>query len=465
MGRQRLTKGFALSALFVSMASPALELDMSQHSLALVEQGCGYGRGALAIEEAKAEGLNNLRLFLQGENSFSLSTDDMALVDEHFSQSSREMLANGIASGVVRAEFGEPEIYGDDTCITVKLAPTMASPQSGQGDIAWEDELSESVVVIGEGKRDSKAGLSARQAAEQDAFRRAISQVLGVMVKSGFLQQSYSNTSASATSDDFNIEEVVRQSLSLQSQGMISSWNEISSKTNKDGSMAVTLDVTVEKQKLEDKVAQTIKSLGQPAVYVTAHLPVVHDALSDALAEMGFDLTERAGQASIILDVTEKQNVTPVGLQLEMAIVMRDRAGNRYGTWRNNPTFMALPNEAGMLNELARVHLAVEDNQKAIKQLLHRSIEKMAMRGGPVRELIFSSKAAGSQGQLYTLISAINGVSDIKMSQRAGKVVIQLRSMSNAGDLAQFIEPTLRVHQPSYRSKLSVLNEYQVSVL
>ncbi|MCV3264326.1 hypothetical protein OGZ01_24310 [Vibrio harveyi] len=55
-----------------------------------------------------------------------------------------------------------------------------------------------SVVVIGEGIPNAKQGLSARQAAEQDAFRRAISQVLGVMVKSGYLQQTYSSMSANA---------------------------------------------------------------------------------------------------------------------------------------------------------------------------------------------------------------------------------------------------------------------------
>ncbi|MCV3264328.1 hypothetical protein OGZ01_24320 [Vibrio harveyi] len=83
----------------------------------------------------------------------------------------------------------------------------------------------------------------------------------------------------------------------------------------------------------------------------------------------------------------------------------------------------------------------------------------------PVRELIFTPKAAGQQGQLYTLLSAINGVSDIKIESRSDKVIVRLRSLNNANDLAQFIQPTLRIHQPNYQSKLRVLNDYQINVL
>ncbi|MGF1877254.1 hypothetical protein L4D77_18265 [Photobacterium frigidiphilum] len=465
MGTKRLTQGIALSTLFVCLSSSALELDKSQQTLALSEQGCAYGRGALAIEAAKAEGLNNLRLFLQGEVSFSLTTDDSLLLDEQFNQETRDLLISGIAQGNVRADFGQPEIQGDDTCVTVRLQPPASELSNGDDGIDWANSPTISLVVIGEGKSDSKSGLSARQAAEQDAFRRAVSQALGVMVKSGYLQQAYSNMSASTNSDDFNLEEVTRQSLSLQSQGMISSWNEISNKQLDNGLFAVTLDITVERQKMEDKVAQLIKSLGQPSVYINAQLPAVKSSFTEALANMGFDLSQYPAQSSIIIDVKETKRVTPSGLQLELIAVVHDRAGNQYGTWRNDPTFMTLPNKAGMLNQLAAVHLAVESNQQAIKFKLHDSAQKMAMRGGPVREIIFSKRAAGQQGQLFTLLSAINGVSDIKMTKKSDKVVVQLRSLNNANDLAQYIEPTLRIHQPKYTSKLNVMNEYQINVL
>ncbi|MGF1688937.1 hypothetical protein L4C36_20025 [Photobacterium japonica] len=467
MGRKGLTHGVALSTLFVCLSASALELDMSQpSSLALVEQGCAYGRGAMAIEAAKAEGLNSLRLFLQGETSFSFTTDESMLLDEQFDQATRDVLISGIAQGNVRADFGRPEIQGDDTCVTVRLMPPADDAMSGDDDgITWDDEPTLSVVVTGEGLYDKKSGLTARQAAEQDAFRRAISQALGVMVKSGYLQQMYSSMSASTNNDDFNIEEVTRQSLSMQSQGMITSWNEISSQALAGGGLAVTLDVNVERQKMQDKVAQLLKSLGQPSVHINARLPVVKSVFSETLANMGFDLSPHSAQSSIILDVMEKAKVTPSGLQLEITAVMRDRVGNQYATWRNDPTFMTLPNKPGMLDQLAEVHFALEDNQQAIRAQLQSAAENMAMRGGPVREVIFSPSAAGQQGQLFTLLSAINGVSDIKIAKKSNKVVVQLRSLSNASDLAQYIEPTLRVHQPKYRSKLSVMNEYQISVL
>ncbi|GHA31713.1 hypothetical protein ACFFLZ_04625 [Photobacterium aphoticum] len=465
MGRKRLTHGVALSTLFVSLTASALELDLSQpSSLALVEQGCAYGRGALAIEAAKAQGLNNLRLFLEGETSFSFSTDESMLLDEQYDQDTREVLISGIAQGTVHADFGRPEIQGDDTCVTVRLTPPADDALSGGDDgIAWDSQPTISVVVTGEGKNQS--GLTARQAAEQDAFRRAISQALGVMVKSGYLQQMYSSMSADTNNDDFNIEEVTRQSLSMQSQGMITSWNEIASQKQADGSLSLTLDVNVERQKMEDKVAQLIKSLGQPSVHVNARLPVVKSVFSETLAGMGFDLSSDEAQSTIILDVAEKAKVTSSGLQLEIIAVMRDSVGNQYATWRNDPTFMSLPNEPGMLDQLAAIHLATDQTKQAIKIQLQTAAEKMAMRGGPVRQLIFSTRAAGQQGQLFTLLSAINGVSDIKMATKSNKVVVQLRSLSNASELAQYIEPTLRVHQPKYRSKLSVMNEYQINVL
>lgn len=465
MGTKGLNSGFVLSSLLIATSVSALELDKSQSTLALTEQGCAYGRGALAIDAAKADALNNLRLFLNGQVSVSLSGSDSELFNEQFDQTARDILVTGIEKGTIAADFGQPELMGDDTCLTVRLMPPQNNGSSSDDDIMWDSEATVSVVVIGEGTPDNKRGLSARQAAEQDAFRRAISQVLGVMVKSGYLQQSYSSMSASSMSDDFDLHEVAVQSLSMQSQGMITGWNEISSQTKANGVLVVTLDVSVERQKVEERITQLIKTLGQPAVYVDAHLPAVRSTFTRSLAQMGFDLSLTPEQATVILQVDEREKVTPSGLQLALSAKMLDRSGNQYAHWQNDPTLMTLPNKDGMLNELASVHLASEGNKRALTQALHNAVQKMAMRGGPVREVIFTPSAAGKQGQLYTLLSAINGVSDIKIESRSGKVVVKLRSLNNANDLAQFIEPTLRVHQPNYQSKLRVLNDYQINVL
>ncbi|CAM4451681.1 hypothetical protein [Vibrio agarivorans] len=464
MGSRGLKASIALSSLFSITPVTALELDLSQDTLALVEQGCAYGRGALAIESAKAEAFSNLRLFLNGETSLSLTDQESTLVNEHFSESQREALVSGIEQGVIHANFDAPEILGDDTCVNVRLTPPSESSDDGF-EIEWDDEGIVSIVVIGEGKSDANRGLTARQAAEQDAFRRAISQVLGVMVKSGYLNQSHSVMSASADSDEFNLHDVAIQSLSLDSQGMISGWNEISSQQRDDGMFLLTLDVTVEREKVNEKVMRLIDQLGNPSIYVDAKLPAVKSRFNAAFSEMGFDLAHSVEQSTVIMQIDEVEKVTPSGLQLALATRVLDRAGNQYGEWSNDPSLITLPNKEGMLNELATVHLALESNKIALTDILHKSVQTMAMRGGPVREVILSTPAAGKQGQLYTLLSSINGVSDVKIQSYPNKVVVQLRSMSNANELAQYIEPTLRIHQPNYSSRLSVLNDYQINVL
>ncbi|OOF08003.1 hypothetical protein BZG82_15670 [Salinivibrio sp. PR5] len=465
MGAKKIRIGLILVGLLSTAPLAALELDKSQSTLAIVEQGCAYGRGTLAIEGAKADAINNLRLFLNGQVSLSLSSEDSELLNEQFNQTARETLVTGIERGMITADFGQPEIYGDDTCINVRLMPPTQTKEYSDDDIIWNSDSTVSVVVIGEGTANEKHGLSARQAAEQDAFRRAISQVLGVMIKSGYLQQTHSSMSANAVSEDFDLQDVAVQSLSIQSQGMITDWSEISSQTKPNGTMVVTLDVSVERQKVEAKIAQLIKSIGQPAVYVDAHLPVVQTTFNSVLAQMGFDLSGTPEQATIILKVREKKKVTPSGLQLELAAKLLDLAGNEYGNWQNDPTLMTLPKKEGMLNELASVHLAIDQNQKMLTQALHSAVQKIAMRGGPVRELIFTSKAAGQQGQLYTLLRAINGISDVKFETRSGKVIVQFRSLNNANELAQFIQPALQIHQPDYQPELSVLNDNQIKVL
>ncbi|WP_117235255.1 hypothetical protein [Vibrio maerlii] len=460
MGNKGLGKSFAIGTLFVSMSVPALELDKGQPTLALIEQGCAYGRGAMAIESAKADGLNSLRLFLQGRTSVSFSAEDRALIDQHFDQQSRDLLIKDIANDNVGAEYGPAEILGDDTCVTVRLAPQPSTELSGfDGDIEWDDSPVMSVVVIGEGSQSKELALSARQVAEQDAFRRAISQVLGAMVNSNHMQLGQQS------GDGFELQEIATKSLSLEPQGMISSWNEISYQENPNGSVKLTLDVFVERQKVEDRIARLLKSLGQPSIYVSSQLPIVKNTFSNTLAELGFDLALNPAQSSLILDVKETQKVTPSGLQLELEATVLDRAGNRYGSWRNDPTLMTLPNKKGMLNELATVHLAVEDNQVALKRELQSSVQIMASRGGPIRELIISQKAVGNQGQLYQSIRNINGVSDIKPSQKGSNIVIQLRSLSDTSDLAKHIERIMRTHKSNYHSKLNVLNEYQIKVL
>ncbi|MGP8306047.1 hypothetical protein [Vibrio sp. YIC-376] len=54
----------------------------------------------------------------------------------------------------------------------------------------------------------------------------------------------------------------------MQSQSMITGLSEISSQMKPNGVFIITLDVSVERQQVQEKITQLIKSLGQPEVYV-----------------------------------------------------------------------------------------------------------------------------------------------------------------------------------------------------
>lgn len=464
MGSKKLVQGFALSSLFVCLSASALELDKSRSTATLVETGCAYGRGDNAIKSAQADALQRFLLFLKGETSIALSSQDTALVDEHFDQNSRSVLISGIEQGRISADFGPPFIQGDDTCITVRLSPPTSTNVQDTDGVDWDDGTPvHTVIVVGEGLKNKKLGLTARQAAEQDAFKRAISKALGVMIKSGHQQNSLSEMSASANSDDINVQDVVVQSLSMDSQGIITGWNEVDYQQDGKGKVTLTLDVSVEKKRMEDRIAQMIRSMGQPTVYVDAQLPSIKHAFSETLAKMGFDLSDYRSLASIILKVDESATPSSSEVRLGLTATLLDQAGNQYGVWRNDPTLLALPNKKENLDKLAQVHLAVKGNQQAIKATLQEAAKKIAARGGPIRELIFSPQTAGQQGQLTRVLGAISGVSDIKVNTLLDKrVVVQLRSMNNTTVLAQYIGPTLRIYQPNI--ELSVLNEFQINV-
>ncbi|MEZ9853599.1 hypothetical protein AB4347_06080 [Vibrio breoganii] len=458
MGSKRLIIQVALGSAMFTASATAFELEKSQSSLALVEQGCAYGRGALSIESAKSQAFNQLRKLLNGE--ITLSAVETQLFDEHFSQSHRDRLVSGIETKTVHANFGDPQIVGDDTCVTVRLTPPSEDNHEGF-DIEWDDDGIVSIIVIGEGKADTVTGLTARQVAEQDAFRRAVSQVVGVMVQSEY-QTPYSTALIDET---FNLQNIAIQSLSAKSQGMITGWNEISSQTREDGLFLITLDVNVERGKINNEVSDIIKQLGNPAIYVDSTLPVIHSRISSALSELGFNLASSIEQSTLIVDVHEQKKLTPSGLQLALSLKILDRAGNEYGKWHNNPSLLTLPNQEEMLNELGAVHLAMEENKEAIRRELHSSMSALLMRGGPIREVVLSDSAAGEHGRLQILLSSIAGVSDVSIRTNSNQVIVHLRSMNSASVLAKYLEPTLRVNQPDYPAKLSVVNDFQIKVL
>ncbi|NGN97858.1 hypothetical protein G5S52_09365 [Grimontia sp. S25] len=464
-GQVKAKQSSGIDAAVFSIQSQAFELELSGFgSPVLAEQGCSYGRGKLAVESAQAQAADNLRSVLQSTNLLSSAKRSESFDDSVFSDKNIEAIATGLANGTMVLDFSDPEILGDDTCVTARLP--LDAPESFEGDdIDWEEDTTKSIIVSGEGLHDKVAGLTARQVAEQDALRRAISQVLGVVIKSALSSSSSSELYLTESNESLKSAEMVRQSLSMSSHGTVKSWSEISSKSLPGGMIEVTLNVEVEKSGLEAKLKEAMQRIGNPNIFVVSEHANVRYHLTQALTSSGMTVTASPESASLLLVADAKPSPSKSGTRLQLDLSIKDRLGNNYGQWRNDPSLIALPSHDDVLSTLAEVYLQSENNQVEIRQTIQKASHALVQAGGPIREISIANHIAGDHSKLHAVLSSLADVSDVKVSKGKNSTLVRLRSINSLGELSHLLSPAMKVHTDGKAIQLTIHNDYQLSML
>lgn len=468
MGKSKIGQKVALFSLFITVTCPVLAFDLTNlvdGSISVSVKGCSYGRGKLAIATAKAEAAKQLSESLISNDLFSAVKKINSINSQSINEKSIELLANAISHHRVSLSFSEPELVGDETCVTTSIP--LGVKNQYKNDVKFDSNKNEtkSVVVTGIGHANNKMGLTARQAAEQDAFSRAISQVLGVVIKSGFSSIQHSNMHSTETSDKFEVIDMYRNSLSMTSHGNVRRWNEISNKILNNGSIEVTLKVEVEMLQLASLLKQEMDKIGSPAIFVVSENKHIAKQLNRFLLEMGLIATAEPDSASLLLIAKVNKKTTNRSARLDMQIYFEDRFANQYGIWRNDPSFLSLPDSKEVLTQLADVYFQVKANQKAIKETIQAASLALVSAGGPVYEIMIAEHIAGKHHSLNGIFTGLADVSDVKISKQVNKTRVQFRSISRISDLSHLLAPAFKIHSAGRPHKFIIKNDFQLAIL
>lgn len=424
----------------------------------LQTQACAYGRGSTAISGAKAQASAELISFIKGNKSLTTQsaqqhlttnlTDDAASLYEQ----QRTTMIEGLSAGAVPLNYSAPTLSGNDTCMTVSLNPQELGEIQEQ---SWQQATQDiSVTVIGQGWK--KEGKTALINAEQDALQRAVSQVVGVWLTQQHTQSSSMSMNIVDGNESTNMQELIGQQLSSHSEGLVKEWQTLQSKQLKNGGVEITIMAVVEKAPLIQQASQLLSMIGSPRVQVIAPEPLKTE-LKVWLSEQGIEV---GGAASLVIyaqsDVIKRGN----NRQLRLSVNVRDLAGNIYGNWKNDPSFMSLPDDPYVEKDLMAVHLASESQSKALHSTLNTAFTQVVARGGLVREVLLPSNKLTQPEKLHAVLSTLGGVSDVAIDKRSDYTVASLRYKGNTGELAHALDQALATITAKTLSKITIENDF-----
>ena len=424
----------------------------------LQTQACAYGRGSTAISGAKAQASAELISFIKGNKSLttqraqqhlttSLDDDAASLYEQQ-----RTMMMEGLSAGAVPLNYSTPTLSGNDTCMTVSLNPQELGEPQGQ---SWQQTTQNiSVTVIGQGWK--KEGKTARTIAEQDALQRAVSQVVGVWLTQQHTQSSSMSMNVVNGNESTNMQELIGQQLSSHSEGLVKEWQTLQTKELQNGGVEVTVMAVVEKAPLIQKASKLLSMIGSPRVQVIAPEPLKTE-LKVWLNEQGIEVGNAASLA-----IYAKSEVIKRGnnRQLYLSADVRDLAGNIYGQWKNDPSFMSLPNDPYVEKDLMAVHLASESQSKALHNTLNDAFTQVVARGGLVREIMLPSNKLTQPEKLHDVLSTLGGVSDVSIHKQQKFTVASLRFKGSTGELAHALDQALMTITAKSLSKITVEDDF-----
>ena len=450
-------------ALAVAMLLPAA--GASAQDLELMLNGdisaerCAYGRGASAIEQAKADALAQISRSVSSSKVLSIAdsyeqmdTETMAWV-----QALSDMAQEGMDLRGLKTRVSAPRLMGSETCVTVTLAkqPLGASDSGGN----WDDQATTvSVTVIGEGWANNKDGMSAREAAELDALRRAISQVVGVWLTEQRTQYANSMAYTTESEDRMAMNDFVAQQLQTKSTGMVKQWRLVDSKALPNNGLEVTIQADVEQQKVALATANIMQQIGSPRVAVQAPTPLDSE-LKLWLSAQGVELSD---QANLLLKAEPRMIERNGTARLDLRVSVTDQAGNLYGQWRNDPSLIALPQSEQVLYDLIDVHLSLEEQQQALRQRLGDAFMRVVQEGGLVHDIYINRAYLAQPERLSSVLQTLGGARDVSVSHKGQFYKAQLRFSGKTGDLVAALKQSLQPISAAALPSATVADEFTI---
>lgn len=410
---------------------------------------CAYGRGQGAVTQASNAAAAELARFIQGNKTLAFGADSETIssgLNQAYSRS-RDSMLEGLSRGGMQLDLGQPYLQGNDTCLTVAInVEQSVDLANADDDLEWQDDSSTvTVTVVGEGW--SKAGDSARQRAEQDGLRRAISRVVGIYLSQNSVQSSLTVMQLSDDGEQNAVRDLISQQMSSRSSGLVKSWQALASKKLDKGGLQVTLQVVVEKSPLIAQSNDFLAQVGSPRVRVIAN-DNFEPILKTWLSEQGI---ETGAGASLQVIAKHELRGAASSKRLSLTIEVRDLAGNLYGQWRNDPSLVALPDSTHVLDDLTQVTFKMPQQLQNLQQALNKAFINVVSQGGLVREIKIRTNHLAQPEKLHAVISTIGGVKDVAVFKENNYLVASLRYSGDTGELALMLQNSLAaISAPSF---------------
>ncbi|PFG52249.1 hypothetical protein ATG98_1257 [Marinobacter sp. LV10R520-4] len=455
-------KRVLLPALLLA-CSNAMALPTFMTSGDLSVDGCAYGRSTMAVDDATANALQELASFLSSPKLFTESTanEELDTATSTWLQELRDMSVEGLQLQRMPVTTSSPRIQGNDTCVTVTLVRgTLPGNQSNGDSGRWESGTPEvTVTVTGEGWPDKSRSLTARNQAELDALKRAVSQVVGVWLTQQRAQFSTMEERASGSSSSIALNDMISQQLYTRSEGLVKEWKTLNFRDLENGGIEVTIQAVVEKQLLATAANDVLTAIGSPRVAVVGPQAVA-GPLKAWLNTNGVEVSQ---SASLRIVANAQLKARGNTRRLALTVTVEDLSGQQYGLWRNDPSLLALPASDTVQTDLIDVHLALPAQQKSLRAELQQAFQSMVAQGGLLREIRLRKGLLREPDKLQALLATLGGARDVAVSSNGNYHQASLRYAGATGDLVSAIRQSLRPIAAEPLPQANISNGYEIT--
>jgi len=456
----KLKQSLAMAVLLANSHAMAMPSFMTGGDLSI--EGCAYGRGSHAVEGATANAMQELASFLSSPKMINESTarEELDSATSEWLLELREMSVEGFQLQQMPVVTSSPRIQGNDTCVTVTLAQGTLPAGQNSNEGGWESGTPDvTVTVTGEGWPDNDQGLTARNQAELDALKRAVSQVVGVWLTQQRAQFSTMEERASGNSSSIALNDLVSQQLHTRSEGLVKEWSTLDSRDIERGGVEVTIQAVVEKQPLAAAANDILTAIGSPRVAVIGPEAATRP-LKAWLNENGVEVSKNAS-----LRIMADTRLKSIGntRQLGLAVTVEDLSGQQYGFWRNEPSLIALPASDTVQADLIDVHLALPEQEESLKAELQQAFQAMVAQGGLLREIRLRKNLLREPDKLQALLGTLGGARDVSVGTDGNYYHASMRYSGATGDLVSALRQSLRPIAAGSLPQANISNGYEIT--